>query len=257
MKQRLLFNRPIIDIIAGVVFVFVVGLFIWSALWAYREFISSPPYVDPVKYPIRGIDVSAHNGEINFSKVAESGIKFAFIKASEGTDFNDKNFKRNFVGAQREGLKTGAYHFFRFDKEGVPQAINLIGAIGKHMPDLGVVIDVEDTGNPDTVPIEKVKERLFSMVDYLHLSGYRVMIYTNHNGYYDYIADVLPGIPLWICRFSENPINAEWTFWQYDHHGKIDGIKGDVDLNAFCGTEEEWHNYLGGDVWPYTNSNVQ
>ena len=119
-------------------------------------------------------------------------------------------------------------------------------------PDLGLVIDVESAGNPEGVDPDVIKKRLTNMVEYMNLLGHRVMIYTNLDGYYDYIADTLPGFPLWICRFKENPINAEWTFWQFDHHGKIDGVEGDVDLNAFCGSREEWERFLQGDVWPYT-----
>ena len=84
------------------------------------------------------------------------------------------------------------------------------------------------------------------MVDYLNLLGHRVMFYTNREGYYEYLADTFPGAPLWICGFSENPINAEWTFWQFNHRGRVDGITGDVDLNAFCGSREEWQSFLEG-----------
>ena len=253
MKRRFL-DIPFRDVLAGLCFLGVTAILCFSAIWAYKEYISSPPYVDPEIYPIRGIDISAHNGEIDFQRVAKSGMRFAFIKATEGEDFNDRNFRRNYDEAKGAGLKTGIYHFFRFDKEGVPQAVNFLKTVGTRKPELGLVIDVEKAGNHDSIPLEVVRERLFSMVDYLNLLGHRVMIYTNHEGYYDYVAESLPGIPLWICRFSQNPINAEWTFWQYDHHGKVDGIKGDTDLNAFCGTEDEWKNYLDGGVWPYASS---
>ena len=92
------------------------------------------------------------------------------------------------------------------------------------------------------------------MVDYLNLLGHRITFYTNKEGYYDYIADLFPGAPLWICSFSSNPINAEWTFWQFNHHGKVRGIRGDVDLNAFCGSREDWEDFLNGAHWPYTES---
>lgn len=244
--------RPIRDVAAALAFLVVIFLLVFSAVWAYREYMTTPPYVDEVKYPVRGIDVSRHNGEINFKKVADSGIEFVFIKASEGVTHRDSLFVRNLRQAGAAGLKTGAYHFFRFDGDGVEQAVNFLGAVGSRHTDMGLVIDVEKNGNPSNVPPEVVKERLSSMVEYMNLLGFRVMIYTNIDGYYDYIADILPGYPLWICRFKENPINAEWTFWQYDHHGKVDGVKGDVDLDAFCGTREEWERFLDGAVWPYS-----
>ena len=245
-------KRPAKDIAVALVFIGVTALLVWSAIWAYREYIASPPYVDPERYPVRGIDISRHNGEVNFKKVKESGIDFVFIKATEGISHKDKLFAKNYEEARRAGLKVGAYHFFRFDKDGVEQALNFLGAVGPRYPELGLVIDVESTGNPDNITTEEIKQRLSAMVEYMNLLGHRVMIYTNFEGYYKYIEEILPGFPLWICRFKENPIMAEWTFWQYDHHGKVNGVKGDVDLNAFCGSRQEWERFLQGELWPYT-----
>lgn len=240
------------DLAAAIIFFIVLGLLIASAAIAYKHFKTTPPYVDPDKYPVKGIDISRHNGDIDFKKVAEAGMSFVFIKASEGTDHKDPKFQENFFGARQAGLKTGAYHFFRFDKDGVEQAVNFLSAVGPRHTDLGLVIDVEKAGNDNSVPVETIQKNLWAMVDYMNLLGHRVMIYTNHEGYYDYIAEILPGTPLWICRFKENPINTEWTFWQFDHHGKVDGVKGDVDLDVFCGNREEWQRFLKGDIWPYS-----
>lgn len=249
-------NRPAKDLLAAGGFAIVCLLLIFASVWAYRQFISTPPYVDPVKYPVRGIDISSHNGIIDFNKVAASGIEFAFIKATEGGDFKDKNFRTNFNRAKSAGLKTGVYHFFRFDRDGVEQAINLLRTVGSRKPELGIVIDVEKNGNPDSIPHDAINRRLTAMVDYLNLLGHRVMFYTNLDGYYEYLVDSFPGYPLWICRFQENPINAEWTFWQFSHKGAVEGIKGEVDLNVFCGNREEWQSFLNGALWPYSGNHV-
>lgn len=238
------------------VFLLVCLLLIFAAIWAYRTFISSPPYVDPVKYPVRGIDISWHNGDVDLRKAAQDGVEFVFIKATEGGDYKDRNFRTNYEKAMKAGLKTGVYHFFRFDRDGVEQAINFMKTVGQRRPDLGLVIDIEKTGNPPDIPNDVVTARLSEMVDYLNLLGHRVMFYTNREGYYDYLAETFPGHPLWICGFSETPINAEWTFWQFNHRGKVEGIKGDVDLNAFCGTRPEWESFLKGDLWPYTSGSA-
>lgn len=239
------------DVMVSLVFLVVCLLLGIAAAWAYQEYLSTPPFVDPDRYPVRGIDVSSHNGDIDFQKVKEAGMDFVFIKASEGVDFRDPKFRENYRKAVEAGLMTGVYHFFRFDREGVAQAINLIKAIGARSPQMGIAIDVEKHGNPRNVPCHVVEERLSAMIDYLNLLGYRVTLYSNRDGYYDFLESSFQGQPLWICSFSENPINAEWTFWQFDHHGKVDGVRGDVDLNAFCGTREEWDNYLKGSLWPY------
>lgn len=232
---------------------FVLTLFaLGGAGWfAWQHFLKSPPYVDPVKYPIRGIDISAHNGMMNLDAAAESGIRFVFIKATEGESFKDENFRLNYLKARHAGLKIGAYHFFRFDRDGIAQARNLLGALQGKTLDLGVALDVESFGNPDSIPQEVVIDRLSRMIDFLNLSGYRVTVYSNKEGYFDILRTAAPGANLWICSFSPNPINTEWTFWQYNHHGKVKGIKGDVDLDVFCGSESEWNNYLKGAVWPF------
>lgn len=246
-------DKPKADVEAAIDFIFVVALLAFASVWAYHKFLSTPPYVDSEHYPVRGIDVSSHNGMMNLDAAASSGIEFIFIKASEGASFRDENFRLNYTKARHAGLKTGAYHFFRFDVDGVAQAVNFLRAVGYRKLDLGLAVDVEKHGNPEGISPDTIAYRLTQMMDYLNLMGHRVTFYTNRDGYYDYLVHSFPGSPLWICSFSETPINAEWTFWQYDHHGRVDGIKGDVDLNVFCGSRAEWDNYLSGALWPYEN----
>ena len=103
--------------------------------------------IDRQQYPITGIDISAHNGEINFSQVAESGIQFVYIKATEGATFKDARFQYNYKNARKAGLKVGVYHFFRFNIDGKSQALNIINSIkGKNL-DLPIAIDIEEYTN--------------------------------------------------------------------------------------------------------------
>lgn len=234
-------------------FLFLSVMVLFAAAWAWNEFISSPPYVDPDKYPIRGIDVSSHNGMMNLKSAAEDGISFIFIKASEGENFRDENFSLNYNKAAEAGLKIGAYHFFRFDTDGIAQGMNFLEAVGNREMHLGLVIDVEETGNPKGIKPELIQERLASMVDFLTLKGHRVMFYTNRQGYHDFLKDNFRGFPLWICSFNSTPISANWTFWQFNHRGKVKGIKGNVDLNTFCGNRKEWVDFLIGEYHPETS----
>lgn len=89
---------------------------------AYRQYIANTPAMEPDRnlYPTRGIDISAHNGTIDFGKVKKAGYDFVIIKATEGTDFKDSMFSDNLRRAREAGLKVGAYHFFRFDTDGEP-----------------------------------------------------------------------------------------------------------------------------------------
>lgn len=239
------------DLKVALGFVVLAVLLTMAVYYAYDQFISSPPYVDPAQYPVRGLDVSAHNGMMNLDAAAKEGYEFIFIKASEGNTFRDPNFRLNYNKAYHAGLKIGAYHFFRFDCEGIPQARNLLGAIGNRPLDLGVALDVESQNNATGVDSAKIAARLTSMIEYLNLRGIRVTLYSNLSGYYEYLRETAPGATLWICSFSSDPINAEWTYWQYFHHGRVAGIRGDVDLNAFCGSRADWKRFLNGAEWPY------
>ena len=181
---------------------------------------------------------------MNLDAVKDAGYEFIFIKASEGETFKDSNFRLNYEKAVAAGLKTGAYHFFRFDRDGVAQAQNFLNVVGGRRLDLGLAVDVEKFSNDTTLNHDVVKDRLVSMIEYLNLKGYRVILYSNAEGYYDIIQSVAPGECLWICSFSSIPINENWTFWQYNHHGKVPGIQGDVDLNTFFGNKKEWEEFL-------------
>lgn len=239
------------DLLVSLGFLIVVALLAGAIWYAWDHYIKTAPYVDQDVYPVRGIDISAHNGDIDMVKVRKEGIEFVFIKASEGVDFRDSRFLENYTKARRAGMKIGVYHFFRFDRNGIDQARNLIGAIGRRHLDLGVAIDVEDHGNAKGVDSLSIAKRLTEMVEFLNLAGYRVTFYSNRDGYPDYLRQTVPGAPLWICSFTPMPADMEWTFWQYDHRGKVNGIEGYVDLNAFCGSREDWERYLNGAIWPY------
>ena len=70
------------------------------------------------------------------------------------------------------------------------------------------------------------------------------IIYTNLEGYKDYIEGHFDDYEIWICRICTEPNNSHWTFWQYSHKGRIDGIEGKVDLNTFNGNIDEFIDYV-------------
>lgn len=232
------------DIPTAILFVGVSAMLVFTSIWAYHKFMTSAPYVSMERYPVRGIDVSRHNGMMNLDAAAADGIDFIFIKASEGEQLRDENFHINYEKAGHAGLKRGAYHFFRFDKDGIAQGQNFVKAIGHNPLELGVVIDIEESGNAKGIPHDSIMMRLADMVEYLNMRGYRVMFYTNRDGYEDFLMNNYTDMPLWICHFSSVPFDADWTFWQFDHHGKVDGIPGEVDMNVFVGSRKDWEAYL-------------
>ncbi len=247
------------DILVGVAFLVVAVCVAWAGVETWRWWRYTPPYVDRELFPIQGIDVSGHNGMMNLgAALKEDAISFVIIKASEGVTFRDKNFRLNYDKALKAGMATGAYHYFRFDCAGTAQARNLIGAIGDRDLPLGIFIDVEDHGNAKGVPEHKIAERLTAMIEYLNLLGHRVTLYTNMDGYWKYVEPYVPGSDLWLASFKSTPppLPNLW-FWQYSHSGRVHGVRGAVDLDAFAGTRAELDSFIsvhryapGKGDWP-------
>ena len=141
----------------------------------------------------------------------------------------------------------GAYHFFRKNRTAREQADNLLAAIrGKHL-DLPLVIDLEDDwGNGATVSRQTAIDRVMEMIDILAGKGYRVMIYTNLDGYEKYYKDLLGDHDLWLCSFTSPDLlpHLPHVIQQFSHEGTVSGIDGNVDLNVWRGSEKEWQRYL-------------
>ncbi len=204
--------------------------------------------VDREMYPVAGLDLSSHNGVPDFDSIRQAGIDFVYLKASEGNTFRDNAFVRNYSSARRAGIKVGAYHFFRFDREGTRQAANFLDAIGPLKLDLPLAVDVEEFGNPAGIPTELVAERLRTMILALRNEGRRVVIYTNKQGLSRFVREIVRedgGPDLWICSFTNPPLSHEDSrLWQHSHVGTVPGIEGYADMNVFCGSREEWNKWL-------------
>ena len=97
-------------------------------------------------YDVVGIDVSHHQGRIDWPSVAAGGTAFAYVKATEGGTFVDPSFAENWRGARAAGLPTGAYHFFTLCKSGSDQAVNYIATVPKVAGSLPPAIDAEHMG---------------------------------------------------------------------------------------------------------------
>ncbi len=213
---------------------------------AWRYILPHSVNVDRYRYPVAGIDVSKHNGKIDFTAVRDDNYQFVFIKASEGKTYRDEAFDRNYRDARQAGLKVGAYHFFRKNRSGKEQADNFLGVVEGLSLDLPLVIDLEDDwGNGATTSRDTAIERVMEMINILNGKGYQVMIYTNLDGYNKYYKDMLADHDLWLCSFtSPDLLKFSHRIQQFSHEGTVEGVKGDVDLNVFCGSKREWASYL-------------
>jgi len=220
------------------------------AIWRFAR--SRDPHIelDHTKYPVRGLDLSAHNGAPDFNSIAAAGFKFVYLKATEGTDYRDPAFLRNYLAARRAGLAVGAYHFFRFDSDGTSQAFNYLETIKGCDLQLPAVIDIEEWGNPAGIATEMINEKIATMVAILSVRRGPTMIYTNKNGDARFIRgryDRVDGSDpeLWICSFTDPPLRRrQWRIWQHSHIGHVPGVVGEADLNVFNGDSVRWQAWL-------------
>lgn len=229
---------------AGAVALLAVGVLLFVGR---HRFFHPDVVIDSVHYPVVGIDVSNHNGKIDFGKVKDDGVSFVFLKASEGRSYVDPRFRKNYLKARKSGLVVGAYHFFRKKTDGELQARNFMGAVAGLRIDLPLVVDVEDWGNDGFVKNEQTVEELLAMVKCLKRNGHTVMIYTNGDGYKNYISGHLDDEYLWLCSFkSPERLRSRYAhkIQQYSHWGTVEGVNGEVDLNVFNGSRDEWNKWL-------------
>lgn len=197
-------------------------------------------YFDVKNYEVKGIDVSHYQGDINWKILSNQGIKFAFIKATEGKSFVDEKYNLNYNNAIKTDLKIGAYHFFTYDTDGVLQAENFIKNVSKTENMLPPVVDIEFYGEEYTV--ERTKEQLHLMLNKLEqYYEKKPIIYTTHETYNWYIANDFKDNYIWIRDVFFKPRlidNREWTFWQYTNRAKLDGYNGQekrIDINVYNG----------------------
>ncbi len=205
------------------------------------------------KYDIKGIDVSSHQGKINWGVLSGQDISFVFIKATEGSTFVDKSFDYNYTEAQKTSLAVGAYHFFSYDSSGKTQAENFINTVTPFEGMLPPVIDLEFYGDKEKDPPnrETVSTQLKIMLELLEEHyGQKPIIYATEKSYKLYLSNDYEEYDIWIRNVISKPKLSDgrsWTFWQYTNRGKLDGYNGKekfIDLNVFGGSKEEYASFL-------------
>jgi len=216
---------------------FTFFLFVLAPFWSNRN--PSDPMTAPVM-ELQGVDVSHYQKEIEWDTVTtKQDLDFAFVKATEGHDYRDSLFCRNWENLNRLGIRRGAYHFFRAYGCGYEQAQNFLQFVEMRPGDLAPVLDIERT---DGIAPEIMIEEARTWLDIVESNlGIRPIIYTNQFFYETYLAGHFDNYPLWIARYSEErPLlttGKRWDFWQYSSEGCLDGISKKVDLNIFPGNQ--------------------
>ena len=204
-------------------------------------------YVDDTDQVLsrKGIDVSKHQGRINWKKVASDGVEYAFIRAgyrgsSEGTLVEDETFQANIKGAAENGIDVGIYFYTQAmtEAEAVEEAQFVLELIKDYEVQYPVVLDLEevesDTARTASMTREEYTRAALAFLDTIKNAGYTPMIYGNLKTFMIMLdLKELEEYDKWFAYYNE-PVYFpyEFTIWQYTSKGKVNGIDGNVDLNV-------------------------
>ncbi|NFB62062.1 GH25 family lysozyme [Clostridium botulinum] len=183
----------------------------------------------------KGIDISMHNGTVNFSAVKSSGCNIVIIKATEGVDYVDPCLNQHYNGAKAQGLNIGFYHFMSEKTNPIQQAIDFWNAIKGKQFNVIPTLDIE-TNNMGRSQ-KQISDRCIEfLTKFKALSGYNCLIYTG--GYFgrDNLDSRVKKYPGWIAHYGVNsPMTTGFIVvgHQYTEDGRINGVNTRVDLNNF------------------------
>jgi GH25 family lysozyme M1 (1,4-beta-N-acetylmuramidase) len=197
-----------------------------------------------------GIDVSSHQGEIDWKLVKEAGVEFVIIRlgyrgyGEEGRLVKDPKAQEYYEGAKEQGLLVGGYVFSQAltEQEAVEEAEMALEVTADWQLDLPVAFDWEflhfEARTQDMVP-RLITNCAKAFCSTLEAGGVQPMLYT---GLYvkTLKLEELKQYPMWLALYSENMSYDYWmNFWQYSCTGKVPGIETDVDLNIYLPKTEE------------------
>lgn len=192
----------------------------------------------------KGIDVSKHQGEIDWAQVAADGIEFAFIRVGNrgygtGAIVEDPQFAANIVGASTNGIKVGVYFFSQAItvEEAQEEAKFVLDKIAPYKITCPVVLDVEKVSDSEArmnkISKEQRTANTIAFLEAIEAAGYKSMLYHNMEmGTLMLDMTQLEDYEKWFAYYNKEIYYPyEFGVWQYSDRGKVNGIKGDVDLN--------------------------
>ena len=191
-----------------------------------------------------GFDVSEFQGKIDWTlvKTIEDTypLEFVFIRATAGNDKEDKRFKENWLGAKKNKMIRGAYHYYRPNENSLEQAQLFIQTVQLQKGDLPPVLDIEKL--PKEQSLKNMKLGLTRWLNAVE-AHYKVkpIIYTSEKYYDDFLKEEFSDYLFWIANYNfyREKIGDDWLFWQFTEKSSIPGIKGNVDVNIYNGDLEQ------------------
>lgn len=183
---------------------------------------------------MKGIDISNHNGDIDFNKVKSDGVEVVIIKATEGVDYRDNMLEKNYNGALGK-LNIGFYHFMSEKTSPSQQACDFYNAIKDKQYNVLPCLDIEVNNYGRSA--KEITDRCLEFINkFKELSGKECVIYTG--GYFgrDSLDSRIKNYPGWIAHYGVNtPMETGFKVvgHQYSETGRVNGINGNVDMNNF------------------------
>lgn len=173
---------------------------------------------------INGVDISHHNGLVDFKALSAEGYKFCFLKASEGTGYIDPQFARGWELAPQAGLLTGAYHFFHPEQSAKDQAAHFLSTMGlQRAKDLPPVLDLEVSGG---LRVSQIKAGALEWLSRIEQAvGKKPIVYSGRS-FVEGLGDVeaFQSYPFWLAESPRQPKNwaTPWVFWQHTDKNGFD-----------------------------------
>jgi lysozyme len=203
--------------------------------------------------PVQGIDVSYWQGDIDWYQARAAGVRFTFIKATEGGDHLDPKFLENWQAAKNAGIVRGAYHFIYWCSPADEQALWFMLNVPPDPDTLPPVLDLEWNSHSKTCPDHVAKDvalaKIKTMLDAMQAhTGKRPIIYTDPVFYRDVLHGAFTNYHFWLRSVAAEPEvlyrDRTWSFWQFTTTGYVPGVQGKVDRNSFNGTRRDWDRVL-------------
>ena len=232
---------------------FTAALVVALGLAACDGDVATSPYPSPMDYSIQGIDVSKYQGDVDWNAVAGSGVRFAWIKATEGGDYLDEKFRQNWELSRASGIFRGAYHFAYWCRSAQEQAAWFLANVPNDPGALPPVLDVEWNPQSRTCPRKLPREQALAMMRTIleameHAYGKKPVIYTSVDFHRDVLQGELQEYPMWVRSVKAYPSvkygDRRWHFWQHTATGSVPGVRGYVDRNCYYGSLDDWQNWL-------------
>jgi len=210
---------------------------------------------------ISGIDVSHHDGVIDWSKVAANqipAIRFGIAKATQGDYFWDSRFNYNWAGMKDVGIPRGAYHFFDCRIDPIKQARTFLNKVGS-FPDLPPILDVEWLGDVVEPEPYKLSQLLDTCLSFIQQKTGRIpWIYTSMGYWNTHLpknSNLTKKYGLWVANYRVDypRLPSGWSsywIWQWTEAGSVYGVPTAVDMNLWYGDEASWKKFLNDNSVP-------